>query len=222
MQVNTLVDKIANIVGEPDYTTSNIITSINTAQISISAGGSRPHRMPKVAPLPGLLTSGEVALLDSARIVNLPSDYQRNVLMIIDDTEEIPIIDSYIDYIKAYPTLTVGQPAYCLIRGRSLYYSPSYSKNITVHYYRKPVTVETGDDIDISIPEGLQDALIVSFCCADFFSRTEDEEGDRKNHTSFWKNQHYEALTNLEREIGTAERRSITISDNTSTRIISF
>ena len=95
---------------------------------------------------------------------------------------EVTIYDSWIKFLKKWPTLDeAGDVQDVIVVGGKLYYQPipATADTLTLNFFRKPVAM-LGTDRDAEpdgIPDDLQEDLLVSFACWDIFSEKEDEGG---------------------------------------------
>lgn len=142
---------------------------INEAVIAIS-GGIRVPNEGMSPPLPELFESATVATTVNA-YADLPATYQRNVFYIADSSGDrlLPSRSGgyysfvqFLNSIEKKDLSSTGSVTDVCVKGNKLYYQgiPSSSVNLTVMFYRKPVTMSLPSDEPDGIPSHLQTKLI--------------------------------------------------------------
>lgn len=216
MLASALITKVSNAVKDTSFSNDDILALLNEGQLDIAGGGTRQHGLPLVAPLPELLTSGTISATSNAVSKPMPSDYHRGAFMVVDASgEEITQLGSQITYLERYPILEVGSTDVCNIVGTTFYYAPAETQTITLHYYRKPVDMETTDEPD-GIPVHLQERLLVNYAAWKMYSIIERGIDGNKNLTIYHMSEYQQALTDLERFIGPEEGRAQLVYDETN------
>ena len=184
-----------------------VIDRINDAVTAI-AGGLRMPDGQRTSPLPDLYKSDTVITSTSGPSVPLPSDYQRDVFMIVDSNGRQlypPNGGGYYDFAlflrqASQKDLTqAGSISRVCIKGRNLYYQgiPATSKPLTLHYYRTPTDMGVDADTVDGLPDYLAKKLIKHYVAAEVYGEIEDGDNSRgtgfKHHTS----KLYETLMDL-------------------------
>ncbi|MCP4493239.1 MAG: hypothetical protein GY820_38945 [Gammaproteobacteria bacterium] len=216
MLASVMTTKVQSKITDTSYTGVQILALLNLGQLEVAGGGVRPHGLPKVAPLPDLLSSDTVTAAVDARSVALPDEYHRGLFMVVDASgEEVTIKESYIDHLERFPTLETGSTEQCCVMGSSLHYAPSEAQDLTVHFYRLPVDMETDDEAD-GIPTHLQERLLVSYAVKEIFGEIEQGIDGNTPNADKWEARYQLALTDLEREIGPEDGRPQYAADDTN------
>jgi hypothetical protein len=200
-KVSVLVDDTSLVDSLGDFINQGV-SEIAGGMPSLLDGIANPLPNSLTPPLPELFTIGTVATSISAGYVNMPTDFQRDLQLVVSSTgSEIDIADSFIEFTETYPLLNkAGKISEAIEHGRKLYYQgiPAVSETVTLHYYRKPVEMEGNDDIPDGIPEHLHVSLLVNFACWKAYEHLEDGiEGETPNTIKF-KNLFLEAMRTFE------------------------
>ena len=120
-------------------------------------------------PLPELLkTDGEIDADYSDAFVDMPDDYQRDLIFCRNSTEKLIVNDSFLDFMNKYPTLDdSGGVSEVCVQGRKFYYQglPTTYETLYVHYYRYPDTLSDDSDTPEGIPERLHKDILVPGAC---------------------------------------------------------
>lgn len=186
------IDGSQGIIQDPAYY-PEIIDRINDA-VSAIAGGLRMPDGQRTPPLPDLYTSDTVETSTSNPYVALPSDYQRNVFMVVDTNGQQlspPNGGGYYDFAlflrqaDKKDLSRTGAISRVCVKGTNLYYQgiPSASKTLTVHYYRQPGDMAADADTVDGLPGHLAKKLIKHYVAADIFGEIED--GDNSQGTGY-------------------------------------
>jgi len=185
----SLTTKIQSIIQDSSIT--DITDRINEA-VSMIAGGVRLQNGQISPPLPGLYSTGTVATSTSAALKALPTTYQRNVFLVVDDSGDTIQPPSGGDYysfalfLKAIQEKDLSESGSIYrvcVKGSNLYYQgiPTASENLTVHFYRKPVELADNTDEVDGIPDHLQIRLIKHYVCGDILGEMIEAGEDSRN-----------------------------------------
>ena len=159
-------------------------------------------------PLPDLY---QYATVDTTALAyaDLPTDYQRNVFLINDNTGckiNPPNNGDYYSFnlfLRQSADLTLaetGSVYRVCVKGRKLYYQgiPATAENIGVHYYRKPVAMVADADEPDGIPDHLQMRLIKHYVCKEILGEAiEDGQDNSGVGTKYHTNEFFRAMTDL-------------------------
>lgn len=211
--LSTLVAEIHSVIQDDSYNEPVIIDKINQAVNSIAAG----IRMPDGSvspPLPDLIDYDTVITSLVLPYVSLPSDYQRNVSLVLDSSGlQIPS-PSGGDYYayglflqqSADKRLAEAGSVYRVaVKGSRLYYQgiPSAATTIGLHFYRKPTNMVNDTDTPDGIPEHLQLRLIKHKVCAEIYGEgLEDGQDNVGVGYKFHTGKFMEAMMELAEFIG--------------------
>jgi len=140
-----IVQEIKNIIQDTTYGYNDILEWMNDAQEAIAGGvfivlSDRTQVF--TSPLEPLETSEDIATTTNA-YADLPSDYQRDLVYILNATRDLPvnIVETFERMITGDPVLeTSGDVIEAVIKGNRLYYRgiPDSSQTLTLYYFRKP------------------------------------------------------------------------------------
>jgi len=195
---------------------SDIADRINDAVTAIAAGIRMPDGMIS-PPLPDLYDFDTVATSTSNPYASLPSDYQRHLFMVVDETGYQVYPPKGGDYYAFALFLKqavkkdlsqAGSVFVACVKGSRLYYQgiPSTSKDLTVHFYRKPIAMSDDADTVDGIPDHLQKRLIQHYVAKEVFGEgIEDGEDSRGTGHKYHVARFYEAMTDLIDFIGIDE-----------------
>ena len=218
MLTSALISRVKGIEPDPDFTSTQILALLNEGQMSIAGGGERDHGYPLLAPLPELSSSDTVTFAVDATSVSLPATYHRGVFFVVDaNNYKLSGYDSHIELLNRYPSLETGSTEVYAIKGSTLFYAPAQAQDVTVHFFRLPVDMDTASDSEPDgIPEHLQERLLVSYAVMKMSEQIEIGMESSRPNTSFWLARHQAALTDLERMIGPEDREPMTVTDTTN------
>jgi len=153
-------------------------------------------------PLPGLLSIDTVTTVIGVAYVDMPLTFQRNLCLAVSARgSEIDIAHSFIDFVTMYPALSrVGNISEVVEHGGKIYYQgiPTVAEILTLHFYRKPVTMVNDGDVPDGIPEHLQMALLTNFAVWKSYEFLEDGIENETPNTTKFKGLFFEALKTLE------------------------
>lgn len=206
MKVSDIITEVQSVIVDttawPDPVTLGII---NRGLTTIASGVLIPGKHQITPPLPDLYTTGTVNTVPATGVCTLPSDYQRNVVQVLNSLyEEIPIYASFRKFLQDYPTQDAGSVRVCAVHGKSLLYReiPAAAEPLTIHYYKKPTVLVADTAEPDCLPEHLQLPLLQSFTCAYIFNQIEDGIEGQKINTAYWKKEYGQALLDLEIALG--------------------
>lgn len=199
-----LIASVQEIIQDESYTDAAITSKLN-ANLQKIAGGIEKDPGVLTLPLPELFASDTVTTSTSAAYVSLPSDYQRDVVQVVDsDGVDIEIYESFQNFILDYAGLSSsGSVTAAAIKGRKLYYQgiPTAAETLTVYYHKTPDTMSLSTDEPEGLPAHLASDLLVYATARDIYMLIEDGvEGEGANtarYNAFFNG----ALTRLEASI---------------------
>lgn len=204
MQLSNIVSEIQDAVKDSYYTYPDVTVLVNEACTAISLGTMIPGRYERTPPLPDLYTTDTVTT-ETTGILTLPSDYQRNLVMVVDSNGvSIPIMPSSRKFIKKYPEASAGSVFVCSVMGNRLLYRdiPVVASTLTVHYYSTQDTLTLDTDEPTWLPLHLHRKLLVGYVCREIFNKIEDGVEGRKVNTEYYTGELLSGLTALEEIIG--------------------
>lgn len=155
---NALVVDVKNIIQDTTYSYDDILAWLNEAQ-SVIAGGILlvfPDTTQVFSsPLDGLETSSTVTAGTTNAYVALPSDYQRELFWIYNETTgvQVTIVGSFSRLLEGCPTLDrIQSVIHAVIDGHRLYYQgiPESAETLELGYFRKPRTMASYSSTGIS------------------------------------------------------------------------
>lgn len=213
MDLSSLTTAIDGILQDGAYTEEVIVSRINAKVQHIAAGVMLPDRSLS-PPLPDLMDYATVTTTTLAYVA-LPSDYQRNVFLVLDSSgvkiDPPPGGDYYAFqlFLRSIADMRLsesGSVYRVAVKGKNLYYQgiPSTAETIGLHFYRKPATLALDGDEPEGIPEQLQERLIVHGVLADIYgSQIEDGLDNAGKGAAFHSGKFMEAVLELTEFIGT-------------------
>jgi hypothetical protein len=210
----------ATAVDSGDYTEADILAIINRGRLIIAGGGDRPYGKPKLAPLPGLLTTGTVTVSADSNTVSVPATYQRGLLW-VKGGEKLKRHESLQDLLNRYEG-EVGTPtAYCL-KGRTLWLAPTPTSDttLTLYFHERPtdLSISAGppavDSEPDELPEELHHKLLVSYTCREIFAESESGLEVGRPDTARYDRIFNDALDELDRAIGPEEQEPQNVTDD--------
>jgi hypothetical protein len=202
-----LIDAISDVIQDSAYTDGILTTRINDAVENIAAGVRMPDGQVS-PPLPDLYDMDTVATSTTDPYKVLPSDYQRHVFMVADDSGNQIYPPRGGDYYSFALFLKQsshkdldqsGSVSMACVKGSKLYYQdiPSSSEDLTVHFYRVPTAMADDDDEPDGIPAHLQTRLIKHYVCKDIFGDIEDGDNSAGTGMKYHTAKFFEAMTDL-------------------------
>ena len=201
---NDLISRAAEMVQDPAIKVF-LGDFINQGVYEI-AGGMQSSLVDGITPpLPDLFSIAPVDTELNTSFVSMPSTFHRNLQLVASPTgSEIDIAHSFISFTETYPLLDrVGSISEVVGHGNKLYYQgiPSTIKTLSLHFYRKPVTMVNDDDTPDGIPEHLQTSLLTNFAAWKAYEFIEDGlEGETPN-TQKYMDMFFNAMKTLELSI---------------------
>lgn len=153
-------------------------------------------------PLPNLFTIDTVTTDAVLPYVDMPATFHRNLCLAVSARgSEIDISHLFIDFTTTYPSLSrVGNISEVAEHGGKIYYQgiPAAPEILTLHFYRKPVTMVNDGDVPDGIPEHLQMSLLTNFATWKAYELLEDGIENETPNTKKYRDLFYEALKTLE------------------------
>lgn len=175
-------------------------------------------------PLPGFEVKRTVAC--SGTSVKMPSNYSQNLFFAATEGKKVWVCSSMAILLRRYPaenTNPVNGDIYVCVSGKKLEIRPSFTGNIDLHFYSSPSDMSSTDSplpFGSEVSDGLQKALLHSYCCKELYNDIEDgAEGAQVNTARF--EQRYEiAIEKLRRKLKHGQSRPRPVMDEfTSQRI---
>jgi hypothetical protein len=176
MQLSEIVKAVQDVVHNSDYTSDIIKSYINEAILAVATGVEIPGRRQLSPPLPDLYIADDVETVVGAGLCELPEDYNRNVVMVVNSTgETIRHIPSFIKFMQTSADKAGGSVSKYAVNGKQLHYRdiPAAATTLTVHYYKNPEPLSADGDIPEGIPPTLHRSLIVGYAAREIFNRIE-------------------------------------------------
>ena len=209
MKNRELIERVKEKIHDASFTPSMILARLNKGV----------GRIAGLVDLPDLKSSDTVDT-DTNAYVSLPSDEgnvfhkkEKSLFFVSSDDQdnEITIEESWIKFLKKWPTLDdAGNVQQVCVRGSRMYLQPipAAADTLTLHFFRRPVAMTANsDDEPDGIPEDLQEDLLVSFACWDIYSEIETEDG-KTPETDKYKRRFAEALAELKLIAGPKDQRA--------------
>ena len=214
--LSSIIDGIRNVIQDESIASRpQIIHHVNDAIQNIAAGIRMPNGEIS-PPLPDLYQFNTVNTT-TLPYVALPSDYQRYVFNICDDTfnKILPprggdyyAFARFLKQINFLNLQETGEVYAVCIKGTKLYYQgiPTAAWPIGVHYYRKPALVKLDGDIPEGIPEHLQHSIIKHYVVKDIMGeKIEDGNDNQGVGTKYHTAKFFEEMIDLIDFIGRDE-----------------
>lgn len=203
MNLDKLIQQVDRITQDSDFDSTAITDYLNRGMLEIAGGIRRADSSTITQPLPNLFIVGTVSTTDTFK-VSLPVDYHRDVVFAVDYLgRELPIYDSFIEFMKVYPALNATGTVNALaIKGRDLYYQgiPDTVQTITLHYHRYPVDMVDGEDEPDGLPSNFHN-ILVDYACKEFFTMVEDGIDGKNINTMKYEQRFQRGLEALEASI---------------------
>lgn len=206
MQLSELVAEIEDIVQDSFYTATKIKAKINEAVLVIATGVMIPGKFEKSPPLHDLYTTTDIETTLGSGITDLPSDFNRNVIQVINSNDdEVPINPSAKKFLHNNIEQDAGVVERCAVMGSRLLYRdiPSSAETLTIHYYKTPITLSEDSDEPTEIPALLHRKLIIGYVCKEIYNQIEDGIEGVKVNTQYYENEFQSGILGLDLEIGT-------------------
>ncbi len=197
---------------------SMIGTYLNQGVMEIAGGMQSALGDWITPPLPELLTIDTITTTTDAAYVSMPTNFQRDLQFVANASgAEIDIEENFILFSETYPLLNQsGSVSAVIEKGNKLYYQgiPTSETDLTIHYYRYPVTMNIITDEPDGIPKHLQRSLLVNYTAWKIFELIEDGlEGPGVN-TQRYMELFYRALKVLELTVPYPTRGIDLINEN--------
>jgi len=206
----TLLDlqtDILDIIQEPAETESTVLIYINrclkyvASQILLSM----------------LETEGNISS-ESTGITDIPEswNFHRNLFDCqVEDANTIEILNSIEQLKRIYPNYDVdatsGQVEYVLVhKGQIIYYPiPDAGTTLECKFYEIPTDLENPTDEPSCIVEGLQEDIIINYCCMKIYDKKEDGIEGAKVNTTHYARLFKAAMEELEDTTDTGQSRAL-------------
>jgi hypothetical protein len=142
----SIINDIKGIVQDTVFSSDEIRTYMNDAQKTIAGGVLIRYpdsTQVRSSPLPDLATTSSLTSSTSNAYISLPSDYDRDLYFLTNETHDIRVIilSGLGELLEYYPALDNTQQVRfaAVARGR-LYYQgmPGTAETMTAYYFRKP------------------------------------------------------------------------------------
>lgn len=187
----SIVQEIKDIIQDTTYSYDDILEWMNDAQEAITGGvfivlSDRTQVF--TSPLELLETSEDITTTTNA-YADLPSDYQRDLVYVLNATRDLPvnIVETFERMITGDPVMEIsGDVIEGVIKGNRLYYRgiPDSSQTLTLYYFRKPDDMATYTSTGVSFSgttiSDSNDGLDVFYA-----GQTIDLTGSNKNRGDF-------------------------------------
>lgn len=201
MTFEELIDEVIAIIQDTAWTEPIIESKLNQALMVVATGVMLPGKHQLSPPLPDLYTSDDIDTTAGVAICNLPSNFNRDVIQIVNaNGEEIPIEKSFRKFLSDCPEQASGSVFMAAVSGSKLVYRnvPDTAETLTVHYYKLPATLTHDEDIPNCLPIALHRPLMVGYVCKEIFSQIEDGIEGQKVNTEYWAREFQQGLLDLE------------------------
>ena len=202
--IEDVIREIQRLLKDDTYTPSILLTLINQGMREI-ASAVLPDG--KEVLLPALEATGTIDTSTSKHYVALPSDFNRKLISVYSGTQGdyVQLDDSLAMLNKFYPDglNDTGNIERCARAGNSLYYNPmpSSADTLTLHYFKKPTTLDFGDEIS-EIPEHMAIPLLKGYCLKEAFSEIELTNQQPAGKSVLWEQYYLARLQELVNFIG--------------------
>jgi len=207
----------------------NILEYMNTGLQSIAGGIKLPMELGNmISPcLPLLYKKGTVTTVVGVAYASLPTDYQRNVFHVYDDTQQKILPPNEGDYYAfsrflrqvSDPSLAESGEVYRVcVKGNSLYYQgiPATAYTMGVHYYRRPNKIALADTTVDGLPDHLAMRLLKHWACKEVFGeRIEDGQDNVGQGVRYHLGKFWEAMGELVNFVGIDAEPTYYGSDST-------
>lgn len=205
--LETLIARVKRIIQDPGFSDDEITEYLNEGLQKVAGGMRRPDSSTLTQPLPWLYEVDDVMTTTTYQ-VQLPTDYQRDVVAAIVDRSgykvELSIYDSFQEFVSVYPGLNLaGDVNAIAVKGRYLCYQwvPATSTAITVHYHRYPEYMSQNTDEPDGLPDFLHIPILVNYACKEIFSIIEDGIDGSAFNTTKYTQRFWDAMLDLEAAI---------------------
>lgn len=205
MLVEDIIYEVYTTANAPDETEESIIALINRGLFHIASR----------VLLDSLETEGTVEV-GVTGIASIPDswNFHRNLFQVNSDTRELQVLNSLEQLYRVYPDFNVlssGTPKVALKQQNEIlcFPKPEHLTEFKCKFFRKPEIVLNESESIVCIPEGLQEDLLVGFCCMRIFSRIEDSMEGFKVNTKHHKASFELAIERLEDAMQTGQSRAL-------------
>ena len=200
----TLID-ITDTLVQDSSLTNMIGEFINQGVYEIAGGMQSVLGSWITPPLPLLFTIDTVITDTTAAYVDMPDKFHRCLQFVADSSgREISIEKSFIEFSETYPLMNKsGNVTTTIEHGNKLYYQgiPVNSESLTLHFYRKPVTMTGYDETPDGIPAHLQIPLLTNFAAWKAYEFIEDGLEENTPNTQKFMGLFLNAMKTLELSI---------------------
>lgn len=200
-----LIADVQSVVQDRSWTETAIKSLLNRALLVVASGVILPGKYQLSPPLPDLYATDTITTELSSGICDLPLAFNRDLVQVINsNSEEIPIVPSFIKFLKSNPEQNSGSVRTVARQGARLLYRdiPSTTETLTVHFYEAPTAMIADGSEPDCIPVQLHRPLLVGYACAQIFNGIEDGIEGQKVNTAFWNNEFQQGLVDLEIVVG--------------------
>ena len=196
-------DGTQGIIQDSSYY-SSATSRINDAVTAIAAGVRMPNGQIS-PPSPLLYDTDTVATATDAPYKALPSDYQRGLMMVVNENgHQIypPQGGDYYSFALFLSRATkkdlsqAGSVSVVCVQGDRLYYQgiPSSPYDLTVMFYRAPVDLADDDDAIDAFPDHLATRLIQHYVAREIFGQVEDGQDNLAVGFKYHTGRFFEAM----------------------------
>ena len=188
------------MVDDEYYTTTIIKARINESVLRIATGVMLPNQTALSPPLPDLYTTDTIDTTLSSVITDLPSDFNRDLIQVLNASGDIiPIKPSMKRFLQDYYEQSAGDVYVCCVYGKRLMYRdiPAVAETLTVHYYQTPDTLVADADTPSEIPAHLHRKLIVGHTLMEIYRELELGMAGAKVDTEYYTRIFNEGLIEL-------------------------
>ncbi|MBI9090145.1 MAG: hypothetical protein JEZ12_13095 [Desulfobacterium sp.] len=200
MTFSELISKVQEAIQDPDYTDEMVGEILNRGLLAVASGVVLPDKYAVSPPLPDLYTEGTVETVVDSGVCDLPTDFNRGLLQVVNDQgEPLRVFSSFRKFLKENPGKEVGSVRICAVNGKKLLYRdiPSTEETLEVHYYAAPIPMEDEDDEPDCLQEGFHHPLLVGFACKEIFNLLEDGIDGPKKNTMYWEREFQKGVHDL-------------------------
>jgi hypothetical protein len=211
--LHQLAQEVLDIVDDPSIGEPSVVQWVNRC-----LGRTILELARRRVYLPSLAASGEVETMAATEVVALPADWHDNLHGAWDVTTGRAIM------VRPWPVLQRlrgpgpvrhGQIMAVASFARQLRYwtVPHSPLRIAIQYHRQPTPLAAGTDKLLELPVEIATDMVLDFCCAEGFSRIEQEQNDGKSNTAYHRNRYVEAVDALALQLGPWPEPAAEIND---------
>ena len=201
MTLQELINEVTNIVQDTAWSEATIKSKLNQALVVVATGVMLPGKYQLSPPLPDLYTSTDIDTVAGVATCNLPSDFNRDVIQVVNSNgDKIPIEVSFRKFLSDYPGQESGSVFKAAVIGSKLAYRdvPATAEALTVHYYKMPTALVGYSDTPSCLPALLHRPLLVGYACKEIFGQIEDGIEGQKINTGYWTQEFQQGLLDLD------------------------